>query len=413
MTIVALLAVVSLVLLVLLIRSARRSRELREFVDDLRWGNYGRRLYLKGDDSYSRMMRDLSSIAEQLEERTREADELRRRLSTILRKIPDGLVLLDEKDRVKLANPLFETLFGRKESELMEKEIALIADIPELVALLREAREGGSKMAAGEFATEEGRQIRTMVMPFTVSDGWYGGAVVVFRDVTAEKRIDQVRKDFVANVSHELKTPVTVIKGYTETLLEGVEGPEDSRRFLEVIRFQSGRMERLVGDLITLSKIELGAMPFEKRPVSLGPLTDEVFRGFEGAASEKGISFRKDIGEPCAEIEADPGHLEQILVNLVDNAVKYTDSGSVTVRARRDQSGRCVVSVQDTGIGVPRKYLGRLGERFFRVDPSRSRDLGGTGLGLAIVKHLVKAHGWKMSFESDSGKGTTVNILTS
>ncbi|GAB4387688.1 MAG: ATP-binding protein [Thermodesulfovibrionales bacterium] len=381
-------------------------------MDDLLWGNYGRRLYLKGDDPYSRLMWNLSSVAEQMRERTRDADELRYRLGTILRKIPDGLVLLDEKDRVKLANPVFERIFGRKESEIIDKELAAIADIPELVELLRGARQDGSKLAVGEISTEEGRAVEIMAMPFSGSEGWYGGAVVVFRDVTDERRIDQVRKDFVANVSHELKTPVTAIKGYTETLLDGaLENGEEARRFVETIKFHSDRMERLVRDLITLSKIELGAMPSEKMTVDLGRLAAEAFKGFEKEAAEKGIALRTDMGEDCSSVEADPGQLEQILVNLLDNAVKYTDSGSVTVGASRDDAGRCVISVADTGVGIPKKFIPRLGERFFRVDPSRSRDLGGTGLGLAIVKHLVRAQGWKMAVESEEGRGTRVKVI--
>jgi two-component system phosphate regulon sensor histidine kinase PhoR len=404
------LLILSAVLLVLLIRSLIRLKELSEFVDDLAWGNLGRRLYLKGKDRYSRLMRTLSSLAEQLQDRTGEADELRYRLATVLRKIPDGLALLDEKDRVKLVNPVFESLFGTEESELVGKELSFAVDVPEVVPLIRGARESGERRT-GEFVDESGRHLHTMVMPFSEAKGWYAGSVIIFRDVTAEKRVDQVRKDFVANVSHELKTPITALRGFTETLLDGaLENREDALRFLQAMKFHSERMERLIQDLITLSRIEFGAMPFDKKPVYLELLVSEVFRVFEGRAAEKGVALKREIEEGCSRQDADPARLEQILLNLLDNALKFTSEGSVTVRAARDVEGKCSLSVEDTGIGIPKKYIPRLGERFFRVDPSRSRELGGTGLGLAIVKHLVKAHGWRMEIQSEVGRGTAVRI---
>lgn len=410
MTLTLALLILSAVLLVLFIRGHLRLKELREFVDDLAWGNLGRRLYLKGTDQYSKLMKTLSSIAEQLQDRTHEADELRYRLGTVLRKIPDGLALLDEKEKVKLVNPVFERLFKMEETELVGKELGFVVDVPELVPLVREAKESGEKKI-GEFVDEGGRHIQTMVMPFSEAQGWYAGSVIIFRDITAEKRVDQVRKDFVANVSHELKTPITAVRGFTETLLDGaIDKREDAIRFLGTMKFQTERMERLIQDLITLSKIEFGAMPFDKKPVSLEPLVSDVFRVFEKRAAEKGIALRKEIHQDCSRPEADPARLEQILVNLLDNALKFTNGGSITVRAALADGKTCVLSVEDTGVGIPKKYLPRLGERFFRVDPSRSRELGGTGLGLAIVKHMVKAHGWRMEIQSEVGKGTEVRI---
>lgn len=404
------LIVLSTVLLVLFIRGLVRLKELGEFVEDLAWGNLGRRLYLKGSDRYAKLMKTLSSIAEQLQDRTREAEELKYRLATVLRKIPDGLALLDENDRVKLVNPVFERLFKMEEADLVGKELGFVVDVPELVPLIRGAKDSGERRT-GEFVDESGRHLHTMVMPFSEAKGWYAGSVIIFRDVTAEKRTDQVRKDFVANVSHELKTPITAVRGFTETLLDGaLENREDAVRFLNTMKFHSERMERLIQDLITLSRIEFGAMPFDKKPVQLESLVSEVFKVFEGRAAEKGVALRKEIAEACSQPEADPARLEQILLNLLDNALKYTNEGSVTVRAARDGEGKCTISVEDTGIGIPRKYIPRLGERFFRVDPSRSRELGGTGLGLAIVKHLVKAHGWRMEIQSEVGRGTAVRI---
>ncbi|MBU4321049.1 MAG: PAS domain-containing sensor histidine kinase, partial [Nitrospinae bacterium] len=249
---------------------------------------------------------------------------------------------------------------------------------------------------------------------------------------TRLKQLEDVRKDFVANVSHEIKTPITAIKGFAETLLGGaIDDKENASRFLQAIKNHSERLNSLVEDLLTLSRIEFGDIKIEKTAVSLDDVIDTVFTTLRDKAEVKGIYLKKEIPENLGEIKTDRNRLTQILLNLVDNGIKFTETGGVTVRVRSLESGvwseKDLISglktpnsklqnfveilVEDTGIGIPQKHLSRLGERFYRVDSSRSRELGGTGLGLAIVKHLVKAHGWEMKIESTQGKGTIVSIL--
>jgi two-component system phosphate regulon sensor histidine kinase PhoR len=232
-----------------------------------------------------------------------------------------------------------------------------------------------------------------------------------------------MRRDFVANVSHEIKTPITAIKGFAETLLGGaIDDRENALRFLQTIKNHSERLNSLVEDLLTLSRIELGDIKIEKTAVSLDDVIDTVFTTLRNKAEIKGLYLKKEMPENLCEIKADRNRLTQILLNLVDNGIKFTETGGVTVSVQahspipspqsptpdRDFNE---ISVTDTGIGIPQKHLSRLGERFYRVDSSRSRELGGTGLGLAIVKHLVKAQGWEMKIESTPAKGTRVNII--
>ena len=391
----------------------KRFSELNTFVAELAKGGLSRRFYLKGRHGFSRIMYNLSVLAAGIEAKDADNTALKNRLSVLLTNVPDGIVVVDLKDRIKTVNPALESMLFVKASNLAGKGLAESVSIAGLADLLGSARGRNERMK--ETFSFNARFIEVTATPLTFATKspsvQYGGQVVVFRDVTAERRIDEIRRDFVANVSHELKTPVTAIKGYVDTLLDGaMDDREDLSRFLGVIRFQAGRMEQLIKDLIELSKIEFGAMTIKKTPVNLHEAVGTVVSLFEGRAAAKGIYIKKDISEECLSIEADARMLSQIITNLLDNAVKYTDAGGVVIRVRETDDWRCVLSVQDTGIGVPRTYIPRLGERFFRVDPSRSRELGGTGLGLAIVKHLVRAQGWKMHIDSDLGKGTTVRL---
>jgi two-component system phosphate regulon sensor histidine kinase PhoR len=259
------------------------------------------------------------------------------------------------------------------------------------------------------------------------------GVVLTFHDITRLRKLEETRKDFVANVSHEIKTPITAIKGFAETLLEGaLDDRENARKFLETIKNHSERLNSLVSDLLTLSKIELGEIRIEEKDVNLNDVVDAVFTTLREKANSKGLYLKKEIAQEIKEIKSDRDRLIQILLNLVDNGIKFTEKGGITIQVKseklkvksQEKDSELItlnsrlrdfveISVEDTGIGIPKKHLQRLGERFYRVDRARSRELGGTGLGLAIVKHLVKAHGWEMEISSTEGKGTKVRIICS
>jgi len=247
----------------------------------------------------------------------------------------------------------------------------------------------------------------------TADDGAPFGFVLVLHDVSELRRLETVRRDFVANVSHEIRTPLTAIKGYAETLL-GPAGDERETaiRFLQVIDRHSERLGRLIDDLLTLSDLEFGRTPPRRRPLAVEPVIDDVVQILGDRAAQRGIALTTDVDGATPTVDADGDQLRQVLINLVDNAIKYTpDGGTVHLGARGSDDGADVeFAVVDTGPGIPSQDLPRLTERFFRVDKARSRELGGTGLGLAIVKHIVQAHGGRLVIDSALGHGTTVRV---
>ena len=239
-----------------------------------------------------------------------------------------------------------------------------------------------------------------------------GGALLAFFDLTRTRRLEAVRRDFVANVSHELKTPITVIGGFAETLAMDEPPPEQRKQFVEAIRSNARRMQRLVDDLLDLSRIEFGGWVPKPERIDLRAVAAETVAAFAPAAQSRQVTLSSQIDARAAELTADATALRQVIANLVDNALRHTPAGGkVTIFTEPANDGALVLAVRDTGIGIPVEHLPRIFERFYRVDAARSREGGGTGLGLAIVKHLVEAHGGRVSAESVTGRGTTVRVL--
>jgi two-component system phosphate regulon sensor histidine kinase PhoR len=239
------------------------------------------------------------------------------------------------------------------------------------------------------------------------SAGEREGTILVFHDLTRLKQLERTREEFVANVSHELRTPLSLIKGYVETLLDGARGnPEVAERFLKIIERNTKRLDLLIQDLLTISALEAGRMKLNLHQVALRPLVEKIFTELKPPADNKNISLINQLPELNAT--ADSNRLEQVLANLVDNAIKYGRAqGRVIVGGKRRDDGKIEIFVQDDGPGIPTEALERVFERFYRVDKARSREQGGTGLGLSIVKHIVQAHGGEVWVKSESGKGAT------
>lgn len=397
-----LLAIIIVVLSLWLVNIYQKIHEIKNLVESFQRGDLRKRLYLKGKGGLTEIAQGLNQLAERCLSKDEEKDIQRERLLSILMSLPDGVVVLDRDKKTVLANTAFLDLFRITDYEIEGKAFTDIIRVPEVLDMI-DSTYRERELSLKEFYYDiTSRHLQVIGVPNKMRSG----IVLIFRDISEMKRVEEVRRDFIANVSHELKTPITNIRGYTETLLEGaIHSRDDALRFLETIRSNVERMERLITDIMHLSKIEMGYLSIDKRRTDLGISVERVLQLFRKKADEKGIEIINNT--TGAEIEADPERLEQILTNLVDNAVKFTEKGYVEVNYEEG-----VLSVRDTGIGIPSKYIPRLGERFFRVDPSRSRQLGGTGLGLAIVKHLVNAHGWQMMIESEVGKGTEVKIIT-
>ena len=356
----------------------------------------------RGGDELGDLARTLRGLEESLAERIGALERERSETAALVAAMVEGVVACDARGAVVTANPAARRMLGFRPDE----------PLPLLTETFRQrsAQEAIAGALAG--TTTQGLEVEfeRRRLLFSAQPLQGGGAVFVLHDLTAVRRLEAMRRDFVANVSHELKTPLTVVRGYAETLLGEEPAPEVRRSFLTSILVNAGRMQRLVDDLLDLSRIESGAWTPRPEPVALGPLAGQVWTEVARASNAEDRAFTLEIPADAAEVAADPQALRQVLSNVLENAARYTPAGgSVAVRARR-QRGDVVIEVADTGPGIPGEHLPRIFERFYRVDAARSRELGGTGLGLAIVKHLVEAHGGRVEAESRLGAGTTIRV---
>jgi len=387
----------------------RAVAEIDGFAASLADGKLASRLIPEEGGPLAGIAGSLNSIAAGFDEATRRNDEETERLRIILENMPESLLIIDHDGIVTLANPAAMDYFGS--STLKGRPVAEIVRSPEFFALLDSVRRS---LQPGEreilLNHDDERMAAAKVSPFFHKSGEPHACVAVFHDITRLKKLEQSRRDFVANVSHEIRTPVAAISGFADTLLNGaLEERENAVRFLGIVKTNSERIGNLVEDLLTISTIERGETGLKIAPLDLARVIDGVFTALECRALRKAITLSSDIAADAREIAADEFRLGQIITNLVENGIKFTTNGSVTVSARH-HDGAVEITVSDTGMGIPPRHLPRLGERFYRVDESRSRELGGTGLGLAIVKHLVRAHGWSMRIESEEGRGTRVKV---
>ena len=342
----------------------------------------------------------------------------RERLEAILRGMVEGVLVTDLAGRVVLLNARARELLdlpasldptGRPLVELVRDPG--LADLPRELASGTIVRGRDVALAGGS-----GPSLQVNGARLAAEDGTPFGLVLVLHDVSELRRLETVRRDFVANVSHELRTPLTAIKGYAETLLGPAGEQRDTAlRFLHVIDRHSERLGRLIDDLLTLSDLEFGRTPLRRRPIPVGAAIDDVLQMLGDRATQRDVTVTTGIAPDVPLAYADGDQLRQVLINLVDNAIKYTaPGGRVVVRARAavlDGVTAVEIAIVDTGVGIPSQDLPRLTERFFRVDKARSRELGGTGLGLAIVKHIVQGHAGRLAIESTLGEGTTVRVI--
>jgi two-component system phosphate regulon sensor histidine kinase PhoR len=373
--------------------------ELRDDAKAIAAGDLERRPALNVGGEVGELATAFHQLASQLSTRLRalEADDAL--LRALMDSLNEGAVALDARRQVVHMNAQARRLLGVRDevpfpADQLPRERVLRSAIG--AAIAGEAIDGLELTLSGRTVTLTARPLQS------------GGAVLALFDLTPLRRLETVRSDFVANVSHELKTPLTVIGGFAETLGDddGLD-PEVRRQFAAAILSNTRRMQRIVDDLLDLSRIESGGWTPNPSSIDIASLAAEVLTGVRERASAKNVSLRANI-EPAAQvIEADPTALRQVLTNLVDNAVRHTSAGEVVVEAR-SLNGGVAVSVRDTGVGIRMEHLARIFERFYRVDTGRSRDEGGTGLGLAIVKHLVEAHGGRVTASSEPDRGTTI-----
>jgi two-component system phosphate regulon sensor histidine kinase PhoR len=406
--------ILSIVVIFLVFRLSRISKSIKEisgFLKELLSGNLNARLFPKGKGELDGIVMDIASLMEKTKTRLDFAEAEMQRMEAILRGMSDGVLITDVQGNVVLVNKTFKNLLSVNE-DIEGKQIIEVLRNAQLIDIFRNVLES-ERIISEEISISRPHKDMHLIataVPIYSGDS-ITGMVLTLHDITRLKQLEEMRKDFVANVSHEIKTPITAIKGFAETLLDGaMDDKENAVRFLGMIKAHSERLNSLVDDLLTLSRIELGDMPINKTEVNIEQVIDTVFMTLKKKADRKGLYLKKAISDGTQTIYADKDKLIQVILNLVDNGIKFTEKGGVTVGID-ETGGRITLYVHDTGIGVSPNHLHRLGERFYRVDRARSRELGGTGLGLAIVKHLVSAHDWNMRIESEPARGTKVNII--
>jgi two-component system phosphate regulon sensor histidine kinase PhoR len=319
----------------------------------------------------------------------------------------EGLLLLDRNRKIYLANRAFKTLFGLK-VELRGKTVLEALRVHELDDLVNQVEAKGQVLNYElKLPDLSERWLQVNAAAISNSTGEREGTILVFHDLTRLKQLERTREEFVANVSHELRTPLSLIKGYVETLLDGARNnPEVAQRFLKIIERNTQRLDLLIQDLLTISALESERIKLVLQPTSLRPLAEKIFADLHARAEAKHIELVNEL--PDLKALADANRLDQVLANLVDNAIKYGRvQGKVIVGGKEVDGRKIEIFVRDDGPGIPMEALDRVFERFYRVDKARSRDQGGTGLGLSIVKHIVQAHGGKVWVESELGKGAT------
>ncbi len=363
---------------------------------------------VNSNDEIGALSRGMNYMAERLRDTIRQITEERNKVTAILTSMNDGVIAIGRNGNILLINPAAEQMFNIKSESSIGKSIIEVIRNLELETLLHKALVSDKSMSREvQILVPEPKTFRISTAPLTNETGIVG-VVAVIRDITVFQELDKIKTEFVANVSHELRTPLTSIKGFVETLLDGaLEEPETGRHFLEIINEETDRLNRLLNDLLSLSGVEAKEPKIQKVPLDLEKIIYHKVSILSPQASEKNLALKVEIERPLPMIEADEDLIGQLMINLIDNAIKYTpEGGRIEIKAA-SQDEKIRVTVSDTGIGIPAESIPRLFERFYRVDKARSREMGGTGLGLAIVKHILEIHGGKIEVKSRVGQGST------
>ena len=402
-------------------RSAERVEEAAEALEERRPPSH---LHHEGADvmglAEHRLLEVADSVAREIEVLGEQRDEF----EAILRSMTEAVVVTGRRGDVVLVNGAARRMFALDaDSDYRGRAFVELCRDPrlqEFVARSSAAPDNGMASAELQIQSPAPHYLAANAAPVRTNAGAAAAWVLVFHDITQLKSYETVRADFIANLTHEIRTPLSALCGYAETLVAGVEDSDTQRRFLGIIERQSRRLARLIDDLITLSDLERGLLPLRLEPLEARRVIDEAVELMRERAERLGVTLETRCADGVAQVEGDRDRLNQVMINLIDNAIKYTPrDGRVTVEARparhADLSGKeprdgVELAVADSGEGIPAADIPRLTERFYRVDRARSRELGGTGLGLAIVKHIVQLHLGQLRIESRLREGTTVTV---
>jgi two-component system phosphate regulon sensor histidine kinase PhoR len=383
-----------------------RIERLREFSGRVAEGDF-RPLAPDGTgDTLEALGYSLNQTASRLDRTIRTLTEERNLSSAILGSMVEGVAVVNGAERLVFANPGFAAILGLDVPPVSGSSLLEVVRQTELIEAVRRVLAGEPRVEA-EIATGTLRQHYFAATVASVRAGETSGAVIVLHDITELRKLERIRRDFVANVSHEFRTPLTAIQGFTETLLAGaMDDPQNRLRFLGIILEHSRRLARLTEDLLKLSQMDADRLELEVRRVSVSVLVESCFETARHRAAEKELNLSLDLPPGIPDVSGDARRLQEVLQNLLDNANQYTlPGGKITLSVRR-RAEEVIFTVTDTGIGIPQADQPRIFERFYRVDAARSREAGGTGLGLAIARHLIEVHGGRIWVESELGVGS-------
>ncbi|HEV7366871.1 MAG TPA: ATP-binding protein [Gemmatimonadales bacterium] len=346
------------------------------------------------------LVQALREMHHQLGDRFEQLRREQAETAALVQSMVEGVIAADERGRIVTLNPAARRMLGYSETDALP-------GLPELFRV-KAAREVVDAVRRGQPVQDRELEMDDRVFLMNARPLPSGGAVLVIHDLTEMRRLEAMRRDFVANVSHELKTPLTSISGYAETLLTDTPDPETTRRFLSTIATNARRMQRLVDNLLDLARLEAGRWQPEREPIDVAEAARDTWDALRDGSRALAVDFAVEVADDADTVLADADAIRQVLTNLLDNSLRYTPRGGRIVCRSRVEGDGVSISVADNGSGIVPEHLPRIFERFYRSDPSRSREEGGTGLGLAIVKHLVEAHGGRVSAESSRGVGTTI-----
>ncbi|WP_371089016.1 cell wall metabolism sensor histidine kinase WalK [Weissella confusa] len=414
----SLLAVVlGVVMAVIISRSLTKPiAEINDRTTRIAQGDYSGGILVRSNDEIGQLAENVNALAVRIEETTNSTEFERRRLDSVLEHMTDGVIATDRRGSINIINTAALQMTGMEDSN-----VALGQSILEVLQIadrynLRELLDNQDELLL-DFSNEE-RQliIRAYFSLIQRASGFISGLVIVLHDVTEQQRIEEERRQFVSNVSHELRTPLTSVKSYVDALQEGaIEDPEVAKSFLAVAQDETTRMIHMINDLLELSRMDSGTMKLETEYVNVGELFNYILNRFDMIIAnddkpEKYYTIKREITNSQIWVELDTSKFTQVVDNIMNNAIKYSPDGGVITARMIDRKTEVVLSITDQGLGIPKKDLGHIFDRFFRVDKARSRAQGGTGLGLAISKEIIERFGGKIWVESSEGKGSTFSI---
>lgn len=374
-------------------------KELSIMANNVASGDFSSRIFVKNKDELKNLGDSLNSMTEKISTLFNEISFQKEELNIIINSIAEGLAVLNNDGKIILCNKTLKEII--KNDDLENKLYWEVIRDNSISSFIKQAVNNKSNII-DEVSSGNKVYICNIVFLHNRNE-----AIFTIHDITELKRIESVKKDFVSNVSHEMRTPLTAIKGFAETLKDNLEG--ENARYVDVIQKHSERLINIVGDLLTLSRVESRSFSLEIKSVDIIKLVKDVSVLLDEKLKAKQLELKLNLNKDIKPIKADPFRLEQVFINLIDNSIKYTEKGNINIELTQDDNNTIVI-IKDTGIGIPKEHLPRIFERFYVVDKSRSRKLGGTGLGLSIVKHIINLHKGSIDVQSQQGAGTTFKI---